>query len=347
MADKAKTNRRIWSKRLGLTLAVVLVVSLVSALFVRQIYNNNLKPLNDSQSIIIVTVPSGASASQIGGELEEKAVIKQSWAFNWYVRSNGLIEELKAGTYALRPSQGVPEIVDVLIQGEVATDLVTIIPGQRLDQVKSSMINSGFAPNDVDNALSPSQYAGHPALVDKPQEASLEGYLYPESFQKTADTTAKQIIESSLDEMAKRLTPSIRKQITKQGLSVYEGVILASIVEQEVPHDNDRPTVAGVFLNRLREGMLLQSDATASYGAILDGEEPSLSYSSPYNTYENKGLPPTPISNFSQSALQAVANPKKTDYLFFVSGDDGTTHFAKTNEAHEQNVEKYCTKLCQ
>lgn len=344
---KQEIKQKRLSKRIVIALVSLVVLVVVAALAIRQIYNKNLQPLSNSEQIIILEVASGSSAKQIGDSLEEKGVIKQSWAFNWYVRSNGYIENLKAGTYALRPSQSVPEIVDLIAQGDVATDLVTILPGQRIDQVRAALINGGFSPNEVDEALEPSNYVNHPALVDKPKNASLEGYLYPESFQKTADTSAKQIVSFSLDEMAKRLSPSIRKAITKQGISIYEGVILASIVEQEVPKNSDRPLVASVFYNRLRSNTLLQSDATAGYGAILDGKEPSLTYDSAYNTYENKGLPPTPISNFSESALKAVANPAKTDYLYFVSGDDGNTYFSKTLEEHNAAVEKHCKKLCQ
>lgn len=283
---------------------------------------------------------------EIGDILEEKQVIRESWAFEWYVRNSLYRDDLKAGTYAFRPSQGVVEIVGVLAQGEVATDLVTILPGQRIDQVESTLINSGFTPEDVRAALEPKQYRAHPALVDKPDGASLEGYLYPESFQKTAATEPKDIITASLDEMHARLTPALRKQITRQGLTIHEGVILASIVEREVSNLQDRPIVARVFLNRLKTGMKLESDATASYGAILAGVEPSLTFSSPYNTYENKGLPPGPISNADETALAAVARPAKSDYLFFVSGDDGKTYFSNTLEEHEKAVEAHCKRLC-
>lgn len=337
-------------KKTKVTLAAVFIVVIVvlgGAVVVRHLYDQALQPVSGSEEVILVEVPSGASVQEIATELKEQGLIRESWAFEWYVRNSTFRDDLKAGTYALRPSQDVPHIVDVLAQGEVATDLVTIVPGERLDQVRVALINSGFKPEAVDAALEPGQYNGHPALVDKPAGASLEGYLYPESFQKTADvTTAKDIVEASLDEMQKRLTPTVRAGMVNQGLTVYEGIILASIVEQEVAKPADRPVVAQVFLKRLREGIRLESDATAGYGAILAGQPPSLTYDSAYNTYYNAGLPPTPISNMDESALLAVVNPAKTDYNYFVSGDDGNTYFAKTLAEHEQNIEKYCKTLC-
>lgn len=342
--NRPKQNK--WIKIGIISVISIVAIFIVAAIAVRQIYNNNLKPLSGSQEIVVVEVLKGSSVQQIGEKLEKENVIRKSWAFSWYVRTNGYIEDMKAGTYALRPSQSVEDIVGVIAQGEVATDLITIIPGQRLDQVKAAFINGGFDPEEVENALKPENYRNHPALVDKPAKASLEGYLYPETFRKTDDTTAAQIIEQSLDEMQKQLTPAVRSAISKQGLSVYEGIVLASIIEQEVPKDSDRPIVASVFYNRLRSNTMLQSDATAAYGAILNGETPSLTYSSPYNTYENTGLTPTPISNFSKSALLAAANPVKTNYMYFVSGDDGNTYFSEDLDQHNDAVKKYCKELC-
>jgi UPF0755 protein len=305
-----------------------------------------LQPVSNSQNIVLVDIPSGSSVQEIADSLKNKGVIRESWAFEWYVRNSALKEDLKAGTYALRASQGVPEIVDVLARGSVATDLVTIVPGARLDQVRAALINSGFSPEAVDAALDPAQYADHPALVDKPADATLEGYLYPESFQKTAQTKPEDVVRASLDEMDTRLTPEWRQAVASQGLSVHQAITLASMVEQEVSNPADRPVVAQVFLKRLRDGMPLQSDVTVLYGAIKDGKKPSLQYDSAYNTFTNNGLPIGPISNTSEGALAAVAHPADTTYVYFVAGDDGKTYFAFTAEEHQANVDKYCKTLC-
>jgi UPF0755 protein len=198
----------------------------------------------------------------------------------------------------------------------------------------------------VDAALDPALYINHPALTDKPKGANLEGYLYPESFQKTADTTPKHIIKLSLNEMQLRLTPDIRQAISKQGLTLHQAITIASIIEQEVSNPIDRAQAAQVFLKRYRSDMPLGSDPTAFYGARLDKKSPSVSYDSPYNTRIHKGLPPGPIGNVTDQSLKALAFPAGTDWLYFVSGDDGRTHFSKTLEEHQALTKKYCTKLC-
>ncbi len=331
---------------IGLIVAATILAT-GTVLFVRQYYTNNLGPVSSSQKTITVIIPSGASLDEVATILEKAKVIRKAWAFKQYVLSRQKEDEIQAGTYAIKPSQSVEEIVEIITEGRVASNLVTIKPAQRIDQIEQALVNSGFAPEDVKAALDPAMYAGHPALVDKPADASLEGYLYPESFQKTAETKPEQIIRASLDEMQKRLTPEIRAAFAEQGLTVHRAVTLASIVEREVPAGGDRTQVAQVFLRRLSEGKRLESDATASYGAILAGQVPSLTFDSLYNTYSHDGLPPGPISNVSETSLQAVARPADTDWLYFVSGDDGVTYFSKTLEDHEALTAEHCKRLCQ
>ncbi len=336
-------------KKFWIILLTLVVVGLsIAAIMIRRVYDQNLQPASASQRNVAITVQSGATAQEIGKKLQDQGVIKASWAFEWYVRNSQYRNRLQAGTYNLRPNQSVPEIVNALTQGKVATDLVTILPGQRLDQIRSALINNGgFSAEEVDKALDPAQYADHPALADKPAASNLEGYLYPESYQKTADTKAETIVKASLDEMQKQLTPDIRAAFVKQGLTVHEGVILASITEQEVSNPKDKPTVAQVFLLRRTQNMQLGSDVTAFYGAIKAGQEPSVFYDTPYNTRIHDGLPPGPISNVSKSSLEAIAKPATTDYVYFVAGDDGITYFSHTVKEHEALTAEHCKKLCQ
>lgn len=318
---------------IAIVLAFILLIAVV--IVIRNGYYNNLQPVSSSQNNILITVERGSTASEIADSLKQAGLIRQTWAFEWYVRNNNLRGQLQAGTYYFQPNQSIPEIVDILTRGRVATDMFTILPGKRLDQIRASLVNAGFSPNEVEIALDPSQYSGHPAVVDKPVGATLEGYLYPETFQKTPSTKASEIIKASLDEMQKHLTPEVRAAIARQGLTVHEGIILASIVEKEVGVTSDRPTVAQVFLLRLQKGMLLQSDATTSYGAVLDKKTPTPDYDSLFNTYKHKGLPPGPISNVSKSSIIAVAKPATSDYLYFVAGNDCKTRFSKTLAEHE------------
>lgn len=320
------------------TIAVVvfLLFIVIGAYAVRKTYQENLKPLSNESKTHVVTIEPGSTTGEIADTLKSKGVIKSDWAFEWYVRNAQLRDDLKAGTYVVNQNQSVEDIVDVLVSGKVATDLVTILPGKRLDEIKASFIKAGYTTEEVDAALEPSQYQSHPALTDKPKDASLEGYLYPETFQKTADTSLKDIIKLSLDELQVRLTPDVRQSIAKQGLTLHQGITLASIIEGEVTSPEDRAQASQVFQKRLREGIKLQSNATDDYAKI----DPA------YDTYKIDGLPPGPVSNFSESAIQAVAFPAQTDWLYFVSGDDKRTHFSKTLKEHEENIQKYCTTAC-
>ncbi len=339
--------KRRWPKIIVAAAGVGALIVIGTVAVIHRVYNENLKPLSSSRQSHFVTIPAGASVKEAALILKKADLIREAWAFEWYMRNNNLRDKLQAGTYSLRPNLSIPEIAEVLTRGKVATDLVTILPAQRIDQIKEAFINKySFEPADVEKAFDPNTYIDHPALVDKPRGASLEGYLYPESFQKTATTKPEVIIRASLDEMQKYLTPELRSGIVKQGLTVHEGVILASVVENEVGNKDDRPKVAQVFLRRLREGIALESDATTAYGAVLDNQTPSPTYKSPYNTYLNKALPPGPISNVSQSSLQAIAGPAPTDFLYFVSGDDGVTYFSHTLEEHEALAKEHCKKLC-
>jgi len=350
MKDYKKTKKR--SRRWPLIVAIVAIVALIglgtAVLVVRQGYTNNLKPVNTSSTQdVVVAIPTGSSIDQIAEILKGKDVIKSTWAFKQYIRSNELSDKLQAGTYRFKQSMSVQQITDDMVNGKVAVDLFTILPDQRLDQVKAAFVKAGFAAADVDKALDPAQYAGNAALVDKPAGASLEGYLYPDSFQKTADTSPSTIVAASLAEMADHLTPELRDAFAAQGLSTHQAITLASVVEKEVASQDDRNIVAQIFLKRMKQGMPLQSDVTVLYGSIQGGQNPpTLTYDSPYNTFTHTGLPVGPINNVNASGLKAVAHPANTDYLYFVAGDDGKTYFAHTDAEHEANVKQYCKKLC-
>jgi UPF0755 protein len=338
--------RRRWTKILGAFL-VIAMLAIGSAVFVlRREYMANLQPVSPSQHNQLVTIAKGTTAHDVAVDLSQKGLIRSVWAFEWYLRNNNLRDKLQAGSYYLRPNMTTPEVVNVLTQGKVATDMVTILPAQRLSQIRQSLINNGFKAADVDAALNPALYKDHAALADKPVGANLEGYLYPDTFQKTVDTKPEEIIRNSLDLMQKYLTPEVRAGFVKHGLTVHQGVTIASIVEQEVSKLSDRPVVAQVFLKRLKEGMPLGADPTAFYGAIIANQPPTVFYDSPYNTRIHPGIPPGPISNVSETSLKAVASPANTDYLYFVAGDNGVTYFSHTVEQHEALTRQHCKKLC-
>ncbi|MBC7546593.1 endolytic transglycosylase MltG [Candidatus Saccharibacteria bacterium] len=344
-ANRPKAHRvphRIW------LLLVIFVILIVGGIVVtKQVYIQQLSPLSSDQRSQIFTVKTGTSDKQISKDLEQAKLIRSSWAMELYIHSHKLAGKLQAGTYAFSPSQGTSTIATTLTVGKVTTKLVTILPGRRIDQIRANLINYGFSPESVDAALRTEQYAGLPALAYKPANiTSLEGLLWPDSFQKDGNTTPEQIIRESLTAMGHHLTPEVQAGFAMQNLTTYQGITLASIIEQEVSNANDRAQAAQVFLTRLKMGMMLGSDVTANYGAIAAGRQASLAYDSPYNTLKNVGLPPGPISTISASSLKAAGNPAATSWLYFVAGDDGITYFSKTLDEHQALTNKHCFKLC-
>jgi len=310
-------------------------------------YSSNIASLSENDTTSVVPIPVGSTASDIATLLEEKQLIRSTVAFEWYVRINNLRDGLQAGTYEFSPSQSVEAIVSIISGGETSKDFVTILPAQRLDQIRATFAEAGYSDSEITIALRPETYIGHPALAAKPDGKNLEGYLYPDTYLKTANTPLTDIVRLSLDEFAFYMTPEITASFAAQGLSPYEGLIISSIVEREVNNGQERKKVAQVFLTRYEIGMMLGSDPTALYGALVAGIEPSVFADTPYNTRLYTGLTPTPINNVSVESLQAVADPADTDFLYFVSGDDGITRFSRTLAEHEALTAEFCIELCQ
>lgn len=343
-------HRRRVPARVWWILGTLIIVLALGVIFVRHLYTSDLQPVSDSPKTQIFTVESGSSVKDIADNLEKAHLIKSAWAFQLYIHSKEVSSQLQAGTYAIAPNQDVQSIVSTLTKGKVATRLVTILPGRRIDQVRADMINSGFKPAAVDNALNDvAQYNDLPVMAFKPASVNtLEGLLWPDSFQKDPTTAPSVIIRESLVEMGEHLTPSVQASFAAEGLNTYQGITLASIIEQEdsAGKADDQAQVAQVFLSRLKSNSTLGSDVTARYGAIEAGQAPSLTYDSPYNTLIHKGLPPTPISTISLNSLSAASHPANTKWLYFVAGDNGNTYFSTNLKDHQAQAAKYCHKLC-
>lgn len=339
-------TRKLSSKLLIAT-AILTAIVIGGIISLKVWYEHNLAPVSSSTTTVYFTVEPGSSSHVIAENLKQSHLIRNVSVFETYLTANNLRGKLQAGTYSLSPSLGVRKIVTKMTHGEIATDLLTILPGKRLDQIKKAFRDAGYSKEEVEDAFKTAHYMGHPALASLPSGATLEGYLYPDSFQKDSNTKAKTIVRQSLDEMNKHLTPDIVAGFKKQNLSTAQAITLASIVIKETDNVEDMSKVAQVLLTRLKLGMRLQSDVTAFYGAAITGQPESVSVESSYNTYLHDGLPPGPVSNASKEALAAVASPAGTDYLFYVTGDNGTTYFSHTKEEHDAAVRQYCHRLCQ
>lgn len=330
-----------WVIGIVVTLAVGLIVAGIAGYFW---YKNAILPASDASKNVTISVQSGATVSGVAKQLEEAGVVKSALAAEIYMRLKGKTN-VKAGHYVFSPNQTVNEIVAWLNEGRVDTLKLTIFPGQTIAETRQSLINYGYVAADVDKALAKAY--DHPLFKGKPADANLQGYIYPETYFVNSGDTVEQLMVRIFDEFEAQITANkIREGLALQGLNLHQGITLASIVGAEVPGYEDRRKVAQVFEKRLRENMVLGSDITFIYIAKQLGIEPSPNIDSPYNTRKYPGLPPSPLSNFNLAALQAVADPAATDYLYFVAGDDGITHFSHTAEEHELNVSKYCQKLC-
>lgn len=341
-----KKRRKKFKKLITLTPLLVVGFILIAVAGGRIWYTVNLRPAQSESSPVRIIIEKGTSEEAIAKQLKDKKLIKNEFAFKTYVKNSKYSGLLKSGAYELDGTMSTQDIVEVLGGGKEASVLFTIIPGLRLDQIKSRLVKAGYSEAEANSALDPSQYSGHPALTYKPKASSLEGYLYPESFKITALTPAKDIIKQSLDQMTKRLTADRIAKFSEQGLNAHQAIIIASLIEKEVIIPEDKRVVAQIFLKRLREGISLGSDVTYIYAAAVFGGIESPELDNPYNTRKFAGLPPGPIANVQESSLDAVAYPADTDYLFFISGDDGKTYYGKTSADHENNIRLYCQKLC-
>lgn len=320
-------------------------------------YQNALQPVapNDKNQTR-VTIVAGSSPSEIGQLLEQKQLIRSSTAFDIFTRITATRSRLQAGTYRLSPSESTSQIVDHMVSGHVEDFTVTFYPGATLTDATDTPANkktdvqtvlrrAGFSDEEILAAFEKNY--DHPLFTSKPAGTSLEGYVYGETYNFASDATVEDILTRTFDEYYKvlqenKLIPAFKRQ----GLSLYQAITLASIVQREVPKPADQKQVAQVFYKRLAIGMELGSDITAYYGADKIGAKRSVAVDTPYNTRIHKGLPPGPIASPGLSALQAVAHPAEGDYLYFLSGDDDVTYFARTNDEHEKNIRDHCKIKC-
>lgn len=319
-----------------LTVAVIAAISW---------YLYALTPLTTDERYSVITVNDGDSIRTIASKLEQKSVIRNAEAFSIYVRFSGT-SELKAGEFRLSSKQSTQDIAQIIASGKVTTVNILIAPGLRLDQIIDTLVNNGFKEEDITQALA--DVRKKPLLTSLPADAPLEGYLFPNTYQVSPSTSAEQIIKTMLDTFSKQVVDNsdITDGLKEQGLSLSQAVILASIVQKEVPDYETQKKVAQVFIKRFKNDIPLGADPTFKYAAVLSGEAATPNIDSPYNTRKVVGLPPSAISNFNLSAIKAVASPSDTDYTYFVSGDDGVTYFSNTLEEHEALTRQHCVELC-
>lgn len=303
---------------------------------------------SESKPVRIVVQP-GDTAATIASTLYEHEIIRSRLGFGMYAQLNGVRDKLQAGGYVFSPDQRVPDIVEHMVAGKTDEFTFTVPPGLTLDELRSRFKVAGFSDNEITAAFNATY--DHPLLATRPAGASLEGYIYPETYRINADDTLQNFFERTFDELYTSLQEKkYLEAFAGHGLTIHQALTLSSIVQKEVTEPTDQKQVAQVFLKRLAEDMPLGSDVTYIYAAKQLGVRATPSLDSPYNTRKHAGLPPGPISTMNPSALEAVAFPAAGDYLYFVAGDrddEGKTFFARTNEEHEANIAAHCHELCQ
>ena len=318
------------------------------------------QPAGDGNLPVNFTIAPGETADAIAANLSAARLLNNADLFRRYTRYHGLDAHLEAGDFTLSPQMSIPELAAALTDGRKREIELRFVEGWRLEEIAAHLTKTGPAAIDADQFLmitrrqAPFDLSTYDFLASLPPDATLEGYLFPDTYRVPPDADAAYLVDALLQNFGRRVTPAMRQAFGVHGLSLRQAVVLASIVEREAVVDGERPFIASVFFNRLNQGMRLEADPTVQYAL---GYQPDtsqwwktplyledLARDSPYNTYATAGLPPGPIANPGLASLQAVAEPTQTEFIFFVvdctAVIPGSHVFSVTYEEHLANVER-------
>ncbi len=308
-------------------------------------YKNSLNgaTLNCSDDCPVITVADGDTTDIIIQKLSDSKLIGNELAFKIFLKLERGNAVFKSGTYHFENGRAYSagDIVDMLETGSGGDNVFsfTVLPGETIFDIQKKLLKLGYEQTEIDEAFAKQKY---------------EGYLFGETHEFYKGESVEKILSTFYSEMERIIEENnLEEKYQAQGLSLNEGIILASVVQKEAS-SKDQPTVAQVFLSRLKYGIPMGSDVTVSYALdVIDPErkiyvdnQSALTVDSCYNTRRYAGLPCGPISSPSLSALLAVANPSDTSYLYFLTGDDGTMYYSNTEAEHNQKIRDYCKVLC-
>jgi UPF0755 protein len=313
---------------------------------------------NESCRFKQFTIESSDTTAKIAENLKKDGLIRSDLAFRIYVKLNRM--NVKYGIYSLRATMSTQEIAEELANGAPADNVfnITVLPGETIEDIKAKLLKQGYLADDIKVAFE-KQYnnkvlkglydqTGNLASTSQPRSVQLEGYIFGDTYQFYKTESLDKIISTMIDALGDVVTANnLESKFNEKGLSLRDGIILASIVQKETPLKREMPIVASVYLNRLNINMRLQSCPTVIYpltkfegdmhGApLLSGH---LKIDSPYNTYTHNGLPPHPIANVGRDAIRSVLKPANTKYLFFVADGRGGHKFSRDYSEHQKNHE--------
>ncbi len=326
-----------WDKQKNRWLLPLVVAAVIVALAGSTVYSLALPVNAAAGGSVVVVIPPGMTTQAIGELLYGKGLLRSVALFRAVVSLERAGGKLQAGEYVFSKAMTAREIIGKLTRGETGYRQFTIPEGYTIDQIAALLESQNIVP-----AAKFKAYAAGAAPYDYINPAAnvkykSEGFLFPDTYRISPGASEEQIVKMMAAQFDRQFTPAMRKRAAELGLSMRQVIILASLVEKEAQLAKERPVIAGVFLGRLKQDMPLQSCATIQY--ILGYPKPELTVQdtelpSPYNTYQNMGLPPGPIASPGLAAIQAVLNPAAIDYLYFVANKDGSHVFSRTYEEH-------------
>lgn len=328
--------------------AVLLFVVFVSGVLVI----SQLSAKANRSAQVRFSIAEGVGIRSIAGQLEQKGVISSANLFLFGAYLRGHTKDLQAGEYVIPSNASIFDIISEFSEGKVEEEkTVTILEGWNNQQIAEYLEKKGLFTSEaflraasVSDSRTILPAVSFPALADKSKDSSLQGFLYPDTYRVFATAKPEDVVFKLISNFEHKLTDEDRVAIKESGMTIFDTITLASIVEKEERKSKDKPIVAGVFLNRLKIGMALQSDATINYVTKKGDVTPSsqdLEVDSAYNTYLYKGLPPGPICNPSIETIRAVIKSQDTDYVYFLHAPSGETIYGKTADEHNANKAKY------
>ena len=335
--------------------AVLVVLGVAAGLFAWNYYKEGIAPVSDKSKEVIVTVENGQTATSVLYTLDEAGLVNDVLCGKVYLKLNE-VGYLQANSYILNENMSLEEIFKVMENptgDHVLQFSVTILDGYSLKDISESIAKAlEIEATEVMNLLNDKEFLN--SLIEKYwfitdeilQEGikyPLEGYLYPETYSYNSNVTLEDVIYGSLDMMDKYLTKA-KESFEARGWTAHDFLTFASIVERESLFDEDRPKIAGVFMNRLEKNMLLQSDITVNYAWDRTGVDVLYSHleiDSPYNTYKYAGLPIGPISTVSGTTIDACVKYEDNVFYYFFAIEDGTVIYSRILSEHNSAVQKY------